>query len=40
VAAWKTIRFLEEARTRMPAMTLLLLFLAQQILLPDALDGW
>ena len=24
----------------MPATTLLLLFLAQQILLPDVLDGW
>jgi hypothetical protein len=24
----------------MPATTLSLLFLAQQILLPDALDGW
>ena len=39
MAAWKTVYFLEEARTRMPAATLLLLFLTQQVLLPDALDG-
>jgi hypothetical protein len=39
MAAWKTVRFLKEARTRMPATTLPLLLLAQQILLPDALDS-
>jgi hypothetical protein len=41
MAAWKTVCFLKEARTRVPTTTLSLLFLAQQVLLPDALDsGW
>ena len=41
MTAWKTVRFLEEALIRMSATTLSLLFLAQQVLLPDALDsGW
>jgi hypothetical protein len=40
MAAWKTVCFLKEARTRMPTTTLSLLFLAQQVLLPDTLNGW
>jgi hypothetical protein len=40
MAAWKTVCFLEEARTRMPTTTLSLLFLAKQALLPDTLDVW
>jgi hypothetical protein len=40
MSAWKIIGFLKKARTRMPATTLSLLFLAQQILLPDAFNGW
>jgi hypothetical protein len=40
MAAWKTVRFLEEALIRMSGTTLSLLFLAQQILLSDALNGW
>ena len=40
MAAWKTVCFLKEARTRMPTTTLSLLFLAQQVLLPNTLNGW
>ena len=40
MATWKLVSFLEKTQTRMLAATLSLLFLAQQILLPDALNCW
>jgi hypothetical protein len=41
MTTWETIRLLKEARTSMSGAVLSLLFLPQQILLPDALDcGW
>jgi hypothetical protein len=41
MAAWEAVRLLKEAGTGMSAAALSLLFLTQQILLPDALDrGW
>ena len=40
MAAWKTVCFLKEAQTRIPTTTLSLLFLAQQVLLPNTLNSW